>query len=146
MSLMVKDKELFKNYSKIWEKIERLIRKKFDNKSFYSNNDNKYIKTKIKAFNDNIITNFDNKNVPKKIPHKCLSITVLDSVIKTDNNKYYPQTFLEECVYKQQKQQKQKNYITEEELKSDSGSNNESESESESESDDESKSDVDKDE
>ena len=111
--------------------------------SFYANDRNgKYIKTKIKTFNDSIITNFHNKNVPKeKIPHKCLSIIVLDSVIKTDNNKYYPQTFLEECVYKQQKQQKQKNYITEEELKSDSDSNNESESESGSDSnDDESKS------
>ena len=54
-------------------------------------------------------------------------IIALDSVIKTDN-KYYPQTFLEECVYNQQKQQKQKqqkNYITEE-LESDSDSNNES--------------------
>ena len=73
---------------------------------------------------------------------------MLDSVIKTDN-KYYPQTFLEECVYKQQKQQD--NYIAEEELESDSDSNNESESESESESDsdsndDEAKSDIDNDE
>ena len=66
------------------------------------------------------------------------------SVIKTDNNKYYPQTFLEECVYKQQKQ---KNHITEEELKSDSISYNESESESDSDSnDDESKSGTDNDE
>ena len=106
--------------------------------SFYANDRNgKYIKTKIKTFNDSIITNFHDKKVPKeKIPHKCLSIILLDSVIKTDN-KYYPQTFLEECVYKQ----KQKNYITEEELKSDSDSNNESESESGSDSnDDESKS------
>ena len=55
---------------------------------------------------------------------------MLDSLIKTDN-KYHPQTFLEECVYKQQKQKQQKNYITEE-LKSDGDSNNESESESES--------------
>ena len=53
--------------------------------------------------------------------------SVSDPVIKTDN-KYYPQTFLEKCVYKQQKQQKQKNYITEE-LKSVSDPNNESESE-----------------
>ena len=51
---------------------------------------------------------------------------MLDSVIKTDNNKCYPQTFLEEWVYKQQKQQKQKNHIIEEELKSDNDSNNES--------------------
>ena len=126
MSLMVKDKQLFKNYNKIWEKTESLMRKKFDSKSFYANDDNsKYIKTKVKTFNDSIIPHSHNKKVPKdKIPHKCLSIIVLDSVIKTDNNKYYPQTFLEECVYKQQKQQKQKNYITEEELKSDSDFNN----------------------
>ena len=60
-----------------------------------------------------------------------------NSVIKTDK-KYYPQTFLEECVYKQQKQKQQKqnqqkNYITEE-LKSGSDTNNESESELESDS------------
>ena len=116
------------------------MRKKFDSKPCYANDRNgKYIKTKIKTFNDSIITNFHNKKVPKeKIPHKFLSIILLDSVSKTDNNKYYPQTFLEECVYKQQKQ---KNFITEEELKSDSDSINESESESESDSnDDESKS------
>ena len=104
-SLMIKDKQLFKNYNKIWEKIESLMRKKFDSKPLFGNDDNsKYIKTKIKTFKDSIITNFHNKKVPEeKIPYKCLSIIVLDSVIKTDN-KYYPQTFLEECVYKQQKQ------------------------------------------
>ena len=93
MSLMVKDKQLFKNYNKIWEKIESLMRKKFDSKLFYGNDDNKYIKTKIKTFKDSIITNFHNKKVPEqKIPCKCLSIIVLDFIIKTDN-KYYPQTF-----------------------------------------------------
>ena len=95
---------------------KNLIRKKIDNKPFYGNDDNNYIKTKIKTFKDSIITNFHNKKVrQEKIPHKYLSIIVSDSVIKTDN-KYYPQTFLEECIYKQQKQQKQKqkNYITEE--------------------------------
>ena len=152
MSLMVKDKQFFKNYNKIWGKSESLMRKKFNSKPIFGNDDNsKYIKTKIKTFKNSIITNFHNKKVPEeKIPYKCLSIIVLDSVIKTDN-KYYPQTFLEECVYNQQKQQKQKqqkNYITEE-LESDSDSNNESESESESDSnsnDDETKSDIDNDE
>ena len=51
---------------------------------------------------------------------------MLDSIIKTDN-KYYPQTFLEECSYKQQKQKQQKNYITEE-LKSKRDSNDETKS------------------
>ena len=88
----------------------------------FGNDDNsKYIKTKIKTFKDGIITNFHNKKVPEEnISYKSLSIIVLDSVIKTDNN-YYPQTFLEECVYKQQKEQK--NYIKEE-LESHSDSNN----------------------
>ena len=93
--------------------------KKFDSKHFYGNDDNNYIKTKIKTVKDSIITNLHNKKVPEeKIPYKCLSIIALDSVIKTDN-KYHPQIFLEQCVYKQQKQ---KNYITEE-LKSESDSN-----------------------
>ena len=69
MSLMVKDKQLFKNYSKIQEKIESLIRKKFDSKPFYGNDDNsKYIKTKRKTFKDRIITIFMIK--------KCLKNTI----------------------------------------------------------------------
>ena len=107
MSLMVKDKQHFKNYNKIWEKIESLMRKKFDRKPFYGNDDNNYIKTKIKTFKDSIITNFHNKKVPEeKIPYQCLSIVVLDAIIKSDKTdyKYFPQTFLEECVCKQQKQ------------------------------------------
>ena len=140
-SLMVKDKQLFKNCNKIWEKIKSLMRKHFDSKPIYGNGDNKYI-TKI-TFKDSIITNFHDKKMPKeKITYKCLLIIVLDSVIKTDNE-YFPQTFLEECVYKQQKQQQQKNYITEE-LESDSNSNIESESDSHS--NDETKSDIDNDE
>ena len=63
MSLMVKDEQLFKNYNKIWEKTEGSIRKNFDSKSFYGNDDNKYIKTKIKTFKNSIITNFHNKKV-----------------------------------------------------------------------------------
>ena len=34
MSLMVKDKQLFKNYNEIWEKIESLMTKTFDSKRF----------------------------------------------------------------------------------------------------------------
>ena len=34
----------------------------------------------------------------QKNPHKCLSVIILDSVIYA-YEKYYPQTFLEECKY-----------------------------------------------
>ena len=56
---------------------------------------------------------------------KCLSIIILDSVIKA-NKKYYPQIFLEECKYLQEKI-KIENYI-EDDLKLGSGSNDETES------------------
>ena len=101
MSLRVKNKQVLKNYNKRWEKIEKLMGINFDSKPFYGNDDNKYIKTKIKIFADRVITNFYNEKVPKeKVPYKCLSIIILDSVIKSDK-KYYPQANLEECKYKQ---------------------------------------------
>ena len=94
----------------------------FDSKPFYGNDDNKYVKTK-KTFKESIITNFRNEKRPKEdvsYKCKCLSIIILDSVIKS-NKKYYLQMYLDECKYKQQQKQK-KNYI-DEDLKSDSDSN-----------------------
>ena len=50
--------------------------------------------------------------MPKeKGPWECLSIIMLDSVIKS-NKKYYPQTLLEECKY-EQKKIKTENYTDE---------------------------------
>ena len=102
MSFRVNNKQLLKNYNKIWGKIENLMRIDFESKPVYGNDD-KYIKTKIKIYVNNMITNFHNKKMPKeKSPCKCLSIVMLDSVISA-NKKYYPQTFLEECKYVQEK-------------------------------------------
>ena len=118
---MVKDKQLLKNYDKIWKKIERLMSVDFNNKTTYVDDDDKYIKTKIKTYSDIIITNFHNKNMLKeKLPCKCLSIIMPDSVIGSDE-KYYPQTCLEECKYVQEKI-KFENY-SDEELDSDADNN-----------------------
>ena len=76
-----------------------------------------------------MITNFHNKKMPReKAPCKCLSITMLDSVIKAIK-KYYPQTLLEECKYVQEKI-KTENHIDDdlEKSESDSDSNDEAES------------------
>ena len=65
--------------------------------------DDKYIKTKIKIHNGIVNTNFQDKKIPKeKATCKCLSIIMLDSVIRA-NKKYYSQTLLEECQYVQEK-------------------------------------------
>ena len=65
-SLMVKDKQLLKNYNKIWREIERLMSVDFDNRPTYGDDDDKYIKTKIKTYEDSITTNFYNKKGSKK--------------------------------------------------------------------------------
>ena len=125
MSLMVEDKQLLKNYKKIRKKIKRLMGIDFEGKASYND---KYINTKIKTYNDNITTNFYNKTgfkeVPEeKVPHKCLSIIILDSVIYA-YEKYHPQTFLEECKYMKENI-KTKNYI-DMELESESDSDSDS--------------------
>ena len=96
----------------------------FDSKPSYGIDD-KYIKTKIKTYENSITTNFHNKKGSKKIPEekiprKCLSIIILDSVHNA-YEKYYPQIFLGECKYAKENI-KTKDYI-DNELKSDSDSN-----------------------
>ena len=55
MSLRVNDEELFKKYNKIWEKVEKLMRIDFESKPIYGeDDDNKYIKTKMKRYADSI--------------------------------------------------------------------------------------------
>ena len=67
MSFRVKDKQLLKNYNKIWEKVEKLMKIDFESKPVYGDDDgDKYIKTKIKAYEKSIITNFHNKKCLKK--------------------------------------------------------------------------------
>ena len=127
MSFNICHKELLKKYDQIWKRIEKLLRIKFDSKPVYGD-DEKYIKTKIKTYGDSVITNVHNKKIPKeKAPCKCLSIIMLDSIIKA-KKKYYPQTILEECKY-EQKRIKIENLIDDdlEKSESDSDSNDETE-------------------
>ena len=101
MSFRANNKQILKNYNKIWGKVEKLMRIDFESKPVYGD-DEKHIKTKIEIYASSMITNFHNKKMPKeKAPCKCLSIIMLDSVIKA-NKKYYPQTLLEECKYVQE--------------------------------------------
>ena len=68
MSFRVNNKQLLKNYIKVWEKIEKLMRIDFESKPVYGDDD-KYIKTKIKIYAGSMITNFHNKKCQKKKHH-----------------------------------------------------------------------------
>ena len=47
MSFRANNKQLLKNYNKIWEKFEKLLKIGFESKPVYSDDD-KYIKTHLK--------------------------------------------------------------------------------------------------
>ena len=138
MSFKVSDNKLLKKYNKMWEKISNLMDIGFDSEPVYGDGD-KYIKAKIKMYGDRVNTNFQGKKVPKEnASYKCLSLIMLDSVIRV-NKKYYPQTLLEGCKYVIRKN-KMENLINDDldlslSDESDNKFDNESDNESDCESD-----------
>ena len=57
MPFKVIDKKLFIKYTKVWERVSSLINIELNSKPAYNDND-KFIKTKIKSYEDKINTNF----------------------------------------------------------------------------------------
>ena len=108
----------------------------FDSEPVYCDND-KYIKTKIKMYEDRVNTSFQGKKFPKEnASYKCLSLIMLGSVIRV-NKKYYPQTLFEECKYVIRKN-KMENLINDDlNLSSSDESDNESDNEFDNEIDNE---------
>ena len=95
----------------------------FNTKPTYGDDD-KYIKTKIKTYKDstNVYNKKGSKKIPEeKIPHKCLSVIILDSVLYA-YEKYHPKILLEECRYV--KENIEANNYIDKELKSESDTDN----------------------
>ena len=66
--------------------------------------DEKHIKTKVKTFNNTIITLFPGDEIPKeKIHYVCIPAVCIDSILRVDK-KNYPQVYLEHCKYKIKKE------------------------------------------
>ena len=65
MSFKVGHNKLLKKYNKIWEKVVHLMNTaEFGSDPVYGDND-KYIKTKVKMYEDRVNTNFQGKKVAK---------------------------------------------------------------------------------
>ena len=128
MYFKVSDNKLLKMYTHIWKRLRNLLNINFDSEAVYGDNE-KYIKTKIKIYEDKVNTNFQGKKLPKEnTAYKCLSLVMLDPVVRK-RKKYYPQTHFEECKY--EKKTKTENLINDElepslSDESDNESNNES--------------------
>ena len=85
--LLEKDNELLEKYNEIWGKISYASGKEFDANSVYNK---KYLKAKIKSYDQKVNRNFHGNKLPRESSEFiCLSVILIDSVFKSDNN-YYP--------------------------------------------------------
>ena len=101
MSFVTDDEEIYKKYNEIWEVIRKLLKLKF---TVGPVRDNKYIVAKLKIFNKINRTTFtDNIIAFEKNHYTCISATDIDSVLKIDNKRAYPQAYLEQSKYKLKK-------------------------------------------
>ena len=102
MSFRVNDKKMLKKYNKIWDTIADLLDVQFDSYPVYGDNE-RYIKTKIRMYEDRVITNFQGKKKPKEnASHNCIALLSVDCVIRM-NKKYYPQAIYVSVNIKKEK-------------------------------------------
>ena len=97
MSFLIKDEEVGEQYKQIWSVIKNKLGIKFHSKPIY---ENKYLKTKVREYDDAVNTNFLANGIPKENMHyTCMVCITIDSVMRMDK-KNYPQVYLEEYKYK----------------------------------------------
>ena len=108
MSFVTDDEEVYKKYNEIWEVVRKLLKLKF---TVGPVRDDKYIIAKLKIFNGTNRTTFaDNIITFEKNHCTCILAIDIDSVLKTNNKRAYPQAYLEQCKYKLKKR-KSVNFI-----------------------------------
>ena len=66
MSFKIEDESVYIKYTEIWNKIKNILQLRFHSQPIY---DEKYIKTKIKTFNNMINTVFSGIEIPKERIH-----------------------------------------------------------------------------
>ena len=101
MSFVTDDEEVYKKYNEIWEVVRKPLKVKF---TINPIRDDKYIIAKLKIFNGTNRTTFTNNIIPiERNNYVCIAAIDIDSVLKIDNKRAYPQAYLEQCKYKLRK-------------------------------------------
>ena len=117
MSFVTDDKEVYEKYNEIWEVVRKLLKVKFTVGPVL---DDKYLIAKLKIFNGINRTTFTNSAIPiERTSYNCIPAIDIDSVLKIDNKRAYPQACLEQCKYKLRKR-KIVNFIDDEIIDEDS--------------------------
>ena len=95
MSFVTDDEEVYKKYNEIWEEVRKLLKAKF---TVGPVRDDKYIVAKLKIFNKINRTTFTDYIIHfEKNHYNCIPAIDIDSVIRIDNKRAYPQAYLEQC-------------------------------------------------
>ena len=98
MSFVMDDEEIYEKYNAIWDVVRKLLKLKF---TVGPVRDDKYIIAKLKIFNGTNRTTFTDNIIPfEKNHYTCIPAIDIDSVLKIDNKRTYPQAYLEQCKYK----------------------------------------------
>ena len=126
MTFVTDNEKVYDKYNEIWEVIRKLLKVKFTENPV---RDDKYLVAKLKIFNtinrttfNNNNNNNNNNNIPIERNHYiCILAIDIDSVLKIDNKRVYPEAYLEQCKYKLKKR-KIVNYIDDEIIDEDSDS------------------------
>ena len=99
MSFVTDDKEVYKKYNEIWEVVRKLLKVKFIVNPI---RDDKYIIAKLKIFNGTNRTTFTDNIIPIERNNYIAAVDI-DSVLKIEDKRAYPQAYLEQCKYKLRK-------------------------------------------
>ena len=111
MSFVTDDEKVYKKYNEIWEVLRKLLKLKFTLKERNSCCPQIDLIAKLKIFNGINRTTFTNNIIPfEKNHYTCISAIDIDSVLKINNKRAYPQAYLEQCKYKL-KRRKRSRYI-----------------------------------
>ena len=101
MSFVTDDEKVYDKYNEIWEVIRKLLKVKFTVNPVL---DDRYLVAKLKIFNKVNRTTFNNDFIPFERHHyNCIPVIDIDSVLKIDNKRAYPQAYLEQCNHKLRK-------------------------------------------
>ena len=117
MSFVTDDDEVYEKHNEIWEAVKKLLKVKF---TVGPVPDDKYLIAKLKIFNGTNRTTFTNNSIPiERTSYNCIPAIDIDSVLKVDNKRAYPQAYSEQCKYKLRKR-KIVNFIDDEIIDEDS--------------------------
>ena len=117
MTFVTDNENVYDKYNEIWKVIRKLLKVKF---AVNPVRDGKYLVAKLKIFHKISRTTFNNNNIPiEKNHYICIPAIDIDSVLKIDNKRAYPQAYLEQCKYKLKKR-KIVSYIDDEIIDEDS--------------------------